>query len=661
MADLFGMLQAASGSGGGEPDPYFNQTTLLLHGDGTDGAQNNTFLDSSTNNFTITRNGNTTQGTFSPFSVADGEWSNYFDGSGDYLQLAATTDLIAPSGTDYTLEFWFNAGRTTNGNRLIGSYPGGTDGNWIVWFYSGKIGFYQFPTISTNVLESTTTIATNTWYHFAICREGSTTRLFLNGALEDSTTIIYNLGIVTNPWTVGRTLSSTDYYQGYLSNISFLKGTAKYTSAFTPSTTPLSPSATNQKLLTCYSNRFVDANTATTAKTITVNGNTSIQPFSPFAPSAVYSPSVNGGSGYFDGTGDYLSVGLASSSDVTFGAGDFTIECWIYITTNQVQFAGMCMQDGANPWYLSFSNTANGVRFNNASTIFLSATVSLNTWTHIAVSRSGTSLKMFFNGVEVSSATNSTSFGNSANSVILGYGQTAGPAYFFNGHMSGVKLTKGTALYTSAFTPPTAPPTGGNLCINFTNAGIFDNTGKNNLETVGNAQIDTTIVKYGTGSMEFDGTGDKLFIAKSDALSFGTGDFTVEYWFYLNAGGTQRFVTGSAATASDTFQMYLFSTNEVSLLIAGAVSNPSTTINTGTWYHRACTRENGVIRQFINGVQVGTNWTRAVSIDNVRVTIGDGIQYAGPVNGYIDDLRITKGVARYTTTFTPPEAPFPDQ
>ena len=80
MADLISMLAAASGIGAEEADPNFNQTVLLLHGDGTNGAQNNTFLDSSTNNFTITRNGNTTQGTFTPFSLAAGEWSNYFDG-----------------------------------------------------------------------------------------------------------------------------------------------------------------------------------------------------------------------------------------------------------------------------------------------------------------------------------------------------------------------------------------------------------------------------------------------------------------------------------------------------------------------------------------------------------------------------------------------------
>jgi hypothetical protein len=80
MADLISMLAAAAGAGGEDVDPDFANTVLLLHGDGTNGAQNNTFLDSSTNNFTITRNGNTTQGSFSPFSKPDGRFGNFFDG-----------------------------------------------------------------------------------------------------------------------------------------------------------------------------------------------------------------------------------------------------------------------------------------------------------------------------------------------------------------------------------------------------------------------------------------------------------------------------------------------------------------------------------------------------------------------------------------------------
>jgi hypothetical protein len=102
--------------------------------------------------------------------------------------------------------------------------------------------------------------------------------------------------------------------------------------------------------------------------------------------------------------------------------------------------------------------------------------------------------------------------------------------YYFNGYISNARIIKGTAVYDptqTTLTVPTAPftnITNTSLLTNFTNAGIFDNAMKNDLETVGNAQISTSVVKYGTGSMAFDGTGDYLHI-RNTALStvFGTG------------------------------------------------------------------------------------------------------------------------------------------
>ncbi len=93
-------------------DAYFNRVTLLLPGNGTNGAQNNTFLDSSTNNFTITRNGNTTQGTFSPFSQTG--WSNYF--SGGYFTVPASSAFSFPG--DFTVECWINAPSLSTSNSL---------------------------------------------------------------------------------------------------------------------------------------------------------------------------------------------------------------------------------------------------------------------------------------------------------------------------------------------------------------------------------------------------------------------------------------------------------------------------------------------------------------------------------------------------------------
>lgn len=83
-------------------DPFFKYVSMLLPGTGTNGAQNNTFVDSSTNNFAVTRAGNTTQGTFTPYGP---NWSNYFDGNGDRLDIANNTALQLNS-VNFTIEAW---------------------------------------------------------------------------------------------------------------------------------------------------------------------------------------------------------------------------------------------------------------------------------------------------------------------------------------------------------------------------------------------------------------------------------------------------------------------------------------------------------------------------------------------------------------------------
>ena len=118
---VFTLAQQAQATTSGQwcTDPFFKNTTLLLRADGTANAsQNNTFLDSSTNNFTITRNGNTTQGTFSPYGNL---WSNYFDGSGDYLTVAdnAALDL---GGGQYTIEAWVYPTALNNYDCIIGKW-----------------------------------------------------------------------------------------------------------------------------------------------------------------------------------------------------------------------------------------------------------------------------------------------------------------------------------------------------------------------------------------------------------------------------------------------------------------------------------------------------------------------------------------------------------
>ena len=236
----------------GPIDPYFEYTTLLLRGNGLNGAQNGrsgpaaayrdgTFLDGSTNNFTITRNGNTTQGTFSPFSQTG--WGNYFDGSGDYLTLASNAALAFGTG-DFTFEFWLNiSAHTTSDGRPLGNNTSWAANAWSLHSdhasYNEKISFWVNNYSSSAVmLVSTTTIAIGTWYHVAVTRNGNSWRLFINGTQEGST-VTSSVGIdggSSDDLFVGGSGAANEYINGYISNLRITKGGALYTSNFTPST-----------------------------------------------------------------------------------------------------------------------------------------------------------------------------------------------------------------------------------------------------------------------------------------------------------------------------------------------------------------------------------------------------------------------------------------
>jgi hypothetical protein len=152
----------------------------------------------------------------------------------------------------------------------------------------------------------------------------------------------------------------------------------------------------------------------------------------------------------------------------------------------------------------------------------------------------------------------------------------------------------------------------------------------------------------------------------------GTGDFTVEYW---DRHGTQsssnyscQVGTLSTSSATGTWRFGTF-TNNVGVYFAYNAGSGyvdlqfgSTAYNDNTWRHFAVTRSGTTLRAFVNGVQVGTNQTVSTNFNSANNLIL-GAEFVNPTYfvGYIDDLRITKGYARYTANFTPPTAAFPNQ
>jgi len=190
---------------------------------------------------------------------------------------------------------------------------------------------------------------------------------------------------------------------------------------------------------------------------------------------------------------------------------------------------------------------------------------------------------------------------------------------------------------------------------------------------VGNAQISTAQSKFGGASIAFDGAGspsDRLSIPAGTAdLQFGAQDFTIECWVYRLNTNTATIAIGQSdllTVAGSAWILYVSSSTNSDVYSGSSVfsvTSPNPSIN--AWAHIALTRSGGTLRSFLNGTIVGTNTTLGTSALNNGAstnpnTIGCQSNDTFALNGYIDDFRITKGVARWVASFTPPTAAFPD-
>lgn len=646
-------------------DSYFNLTTLLLSTTSTNGQQNNTFQDSSSNNFTITRNPATgpnapAQGTFSPFSQTG--WSVAFNTSTTYLTVTDTADLRF-GASNFTIEAWVY--RSASGaTQTIASKGASTPTGWV--FQISSADKLVFTDTSTSITGATS-IAANTWTYVAVVRAGTgsnQTTLYVNGTADGTGTSGTTFNQTSN-MLIGADRSSTNFANGYISNLR-LSNTNRTISS-TP-TIALTADA-NTIFLSLSINRFQYTNSAATFTSMTATGTPSVIPFSPFAPTSTWSASAVGGSGSFDGTGDYLST--PSSSAFSFGTGDFTIEYWAYVNS------------GANNGIFQLSDTAGGLKPSTANSlamnIFTNNSVSIyangtsyqapnntlpfNSWTHFAIVRSSNVTKLYANGALITSIGSSGSITDNTNytGTYVAVGGYYSTAYLLTGCVASFRVVKGTAVYTANFTPPSAPLTAitnTSLLLNFTNSGIYDATAKNVVETVGNAQASTTQSKWSPSSMYFDGTGDYLRIPDQPNLRIGTSNFTVECWVYRNASGTYGLI--GKGTGTTGWLLSLNSSNQVVFTYGSSTITSTGTISASTWTHIAVVRV-GVgtseTKIYISGSNDGTG-TVTTDFNQTSVMYVAADRTAGSnANAYVQDVRITL-YARYTANFTPPTAPF---
>jgi hypothetical protein len=429
-------------------------------------------------------------------------------------------------------------------------------------------------------------------------------------------------------------------------------------------------------------NTFLDG--STNNFTVTRNGNTTQGSFNPFVSTYPYSVATNGGSAYFDGTGDYLTVPISTAFNL--GTNDFTAECWVYAKTFATTISLFGQADLTQTTFSIIAQTLSspagqiqvGIKTPGGFYGINSSTnLSVNTWYHIAFVKQGSTLYLYINGVQAGVTVSS----GSINIQLDPFGVGCQGSYVtnpMNGYISNFRLVNGTCLYPSGttFTPPTAPLTAVTntaLLLSMSNAAIYDNAELNNLETVSSAQISTSVFKYGTGALKFNGTTDRLSAPAKTAFNLGTGDFTIECWINtpsLSAAG--YFVGQSDSSLADrAYQINVSAAGAVVATVFNAAQTAVQATTSGgvvainTWYHIAFVRDGNTTRLYVGGVQGGTGNVTGFTINPSTSLFGLGAlgDYGSLLfNGYIDDFRFTKGICRYPsgTTFTPPTAAFPN-
>ena len=623
-------------------------TTLLATATGT--SDNNNITDSSSNSHSITVNGDAHAGTFSPYR--SGGYSTYFDGN-DHLTATHTN----PLGTaDFTIEGWINFDNV-GGNRTLMTLDSTTqlyfrnNGSSIAIYKGGSA--YNF---------STGTPEVNTWYHFAFVRQSGSVTLYWNGQSKGSTSHAHDY--TSGNLHIGCWSAISEFFQGHLTDIK-ISNTAVYTSNFSVPTERLSSDSSTQ-LITCHLPYIADGSNL--AETIVVNGNPSIEPFSPYDYDE-YSATNHGGSVYFDGSGDRITA--STSNNFAIGSSeDFIIEAWIYPTnTSQGNFhlfgihqaiynGGIYFDYHSSDFRLGDYGGGWDVRTTSA------VTLKYNNWQHICASRTGNLIKIFFNGESLALSSQGQAHTNSYNAGAIAIGGS-GVGTDFQGFISDIRFEKGTSR-TSNFTPPTAPlsSTGTELHIKGTDASIVDKSQGANLELV-NTTGSTTRVKFANTKSIYTG-GNSSAKIRLDAsnklydLSYGEGDFTVEGWFYATDNTNNPKLYIDISSASVYWQLYYISGSGITLR---ANNTGIYSIETGnsftenTWHYIALCRSGSNYKVFHNGTEIiNVTSTHQIGSNSTKTIGGTDISTGNNLRGYIQDFRITKGLARYTSNFTPPTA-----
>ena len=407
-----------------------------------------------------------------------------------------------------------------------------------------------------------------------------------------------------------------------------------------------------------------------------------------------------GTSSLFLGSGSLGYITWPDSNDWYFDGGNFTIEFWLYPLSYGSANAFLIDQwgGGQNAWVLWWNvnqlswNTAVAVTDNNFDIAAPASTPSLNAWHHIAIDSDGTKVRLYADGVMIASTTTVRNLANSTS--LLAIGSDPVGTYISQGYMDELRITKGVARYASdsGFAVPTAAfprvqcpdPHFAQVVLLMGFEDVNGSTGAPGMTDEsshahgvatdnGNAAISTAQFKFGTSSLGLN-TNPALikYLDSPDwqLAASNTDQYTIECWVRLSTFTLDSYVLSQTSVGNRAFYLILrHTTGDLEYGFSSDGTNwnvyasTSLGLTTGNWYFLTVDKDaTGKVRVYSNGVMVasGTPANSAMFNSTIELDIGALAGNNGIV-GWMDELRITKGTARYANDagFAVPTARFP--
>ena len=347
------------------------------------------------------------------------------------------------------------------------------------------------------------------------------------------------------------------------------------------------------------------------------------------------------------------NIGISASDDFNMGTGDFTVECWIYPKDTNASDGSLFVTHNGST-YFAFNYSPGTGRFNiylnGGSAAWSPAAeegmIEYTKWNHVALVKQSNVVKLFVNGRAIGSYTHSGQVGfNASDTTICRIG--GGGSSSLNVYMQDMRVYKGVAKYTDTFT-----------CASVDSAVIPDSP---------SGVAVTRKFKPAIGSSSgMSSDGRPMTLASSSDL-YLDGDFTIEFYIYLNSIATNEGINPSPITFpnnSGRGQVYINASNKFYSLwwpSTDIVKTPNNSAQIGKWQHVAVTRSSNSCRIFLDGeLQQTATSSQAFGNSYGGFIIGGydlQSNMRGRVDGHLSNLRIIKGTALYTSSFTVPTEP----